>query len=239
VARKTYRERLQSVLLSVVDPAVGAVDNAYAAVRADRVAAQERRLVTMSLALLAGPSSWSPVPGSPSPAVSRCHGVIGYDADADLLARLTPYVVDGLVAGDVCVVIATPHHLAGLRRRLAIGGFVDTEGLLIELDAEQVLSSFVVDGWPDSGLFDAHVGDVVRGHLRDGVGLRAFGEMVGLLVSRDEAPAALHVEKLWDALQLQLGFPLLCGYPASALAGLDEETAARVFARHTHLAMPA
>ena len=234
MARKTYRERLQSALLSVVDPQVGAVNNAYDAFRADRQAAQERRLVTLALALTAGPSSWTDAGGA-FPDAARRHGVIGYASDADLLAHLAPYVVDGLAAGDVCVVIATARHLAGLRRRLAISGFADTEGLLVELDADELVSSFVLDGWPDAGLFDAHVGDVVRGHVREGLGLRAFGEMVGLLVARDDVPAALHLEKLWDAVQLEVGFPLLCGYPAAALDRLDEETASRLLARHTHV----
>ena len=238
-AHRTYRERLEAAWLSVVDPQVGAVDNAYGAVRHDRLAAQERRLVTMSLAVMAGPDSWSPVTGSPAPAdvtASRCHGVMGYDSDAGLLGQLAPYVVDGLAAGEVCVVIATAPHLAGLRRRLAIGGFADTEGRLVELDADELLSAFVVDGWPDSELFDVHVADVVRSQVRADCGLRVFGEMVGLLVARDNVPAALHLEKLWDGLQLRVQFPLLCGYPSAALAGLEEETVARVFARHTHRA---
>jgi len=235
-AHRTYRERLEAAWLSIVDPQVGAVDNAYGAVRHDRVAAQERRLVTTSLASMAGPSSWAPVAGSPEPSATRCHGVMGYDTDAALLGQLAPYVVDGLAGGEVCVVIATAPHLAGLRRRLAIGGFADTEGRLVCLDADALLSAFVVDGWPDSELFDVHVGDVVRGHVRGDCGLRVFGELVGQLVAADNVPAALHLEKLWDGLQLQMRFPLLCGYPSAALAGLEEETAARVFARHTHRA---
>ena len=234
--RRTYRRRLRAAWLAVVDPTIGAVDNAYRAVRHDRLAARERWLVSQSLALTSGPAAWTPLAGAPVPAATRCHGVMAYDTDAALLGQLAPYVVDGLAAGEVCVVIATAHHLAGLRRRLAISGFADSPGRLVALDAEELLSAFVVDGWPDSELFDVHVGDVLRSHLREGSGLRAFGEMVGLLVAQDNVPAALHLEKLWDGLQLQVEFPLLCGYPSATLAGLEEETVAGVFARHTHRA---
>ena len=231
MVHRSSRARLQW-LLRAVQPQIGALANVMDAVSADRVAAAERGWVTRSLAELDGPSSWSALPGSSPAAPDRCHAVVTYDTDADLLARLTSYVVDGLAAGEVCVVIATPEHRSGLRRRLRINGLGDDLARLVELDAEELLSTFVVDGWPDAGLFDEQVAELVRTHLRAGSGLRAFGEMVGLLVGRDQVQAALHLEKLWDALQLELGFPLLCAYPAAALAGLDD---AGVLARHTHV----
>src|SRR5690606_41858542 len=58
-----------------------------------------------------------------------------------------------LRSGDAVVVIATPNHLAGLEERLRQQGFdLFTLGLrdqYIPLDADETLSQFVVDDWPD------------------------------------------------------------------------------------------
>jgi hypothetical protein len=226
-------------LVRVVRPQQGAVANAGEAIQADRQAARERRESTVSQARAAGPFAWTPLEHPLSPVRSGSgHAVFLYDDDAELVARLASFVADGVACGEVCLVVATSAHLAGLRQRLVITGLADAidSGLLVELDADAMLRSFMYDDWPDPDLFELAVGGVLRSRLADGTAVRAFGEMVGLLTARGNLPAALQLEKLWDGLHLQHRFPLLCAYPASAGALQDQDDRERVYARHSHLA---
>jgi hypothetical protein len=227
-------------MLRVVRPQLGAVANAEDAVRADRRAALQRRESAVSQARAAGPFAWTPLEQPLSPVRSGSgHAVFLYDDDAELVARLASFVADGVACGEVCLVVATDAHLAGLHQRLVITGLGDAldTGLLVEFDADALLRSFMYGDWPDPDLFDLAVGNAVRSRLADGVAVRAFGEMVGLLAAAGNLPAALQLEKLWDGLQLQHRFPLLCAYPAGVAALQEEDDRERVFARHSHLAV--
>jgi hypothetical protein len=229
-------------MLRVVRPQVGAVVNAGEAIEADRRAALQRRESAVSQARASGPFAWTPLEHPLSPVRSGSgHAVFLYDDDAELVARLASYVADGVACGEVCLVVATEAHLAGLRQRLVITGLADVldSGLLVEFDAAALLRSFMYDDWPDPDLFELSVGSVVRSRLADGVAVRAFGEMVGLLTEQGNLPAALQLEKLWDGLQLQHRFALLCAYPASAAALEEQDDRERVLARHSHLAVVA
>jgi hypothetical protein len=226
-------------VLRVVRPQLGAVANAGDAVEADRRSASQRRESAVSQARTAGPFGWTPIEHPLSPVRSGSgHAVFLYDDDAELVARLASFVADGVACGEVCLVVATRAHLAGLRQRLVVMGLADLldSGLLVEFDADDLLRSFLCDGWPDPDLFELAVGNVVRSRLADGVAVRAFGEMVGLLTAQGNLPAALQLEKLWDGLHLEHRFPLLCAYPAWAPALDDHDDRERVLARHSHLA---
>src|SRR5690606_20646677 len=76
-----------------------------------------------------------------------------YEDHEEFFSVLAGYVSAGLRSGDAVVVIATPNHLAGLEERLRQQGFdLFTLGLrdqYIPLDADETLSQFVVDDWPD------------------------------------------------------------------------------------------
>lgn len=63
--------------------------------------------------------------------------------------------------------------------------------------------------------------------------VRAYGEMVALLWDEGNATGALRLEELWDELQRETEFSLLCAYPEDALGG--EADCARVHAAHTHV----
>ena len=72
---------------------------------------------------------------------------------------------------------------------------------------------------------------------REGVeGLRAYGEMVGVLWKAQQFAAAIHLEQLWNRLMEQSSFSLYCAYAIDIfgkefdLANLDG-----VLCNHTHL----
>src|SRR5919109_1301881 len=76
------------------------------------------------------------------------------------------------------------------------------EGRLVFLDAEATLSRFMINGEPDGERFEQVVGEAIRGVRASAVqnGVRAYGEMVGVLWSAGQHSAAVRLEELWNQL---------------------------------------
>ncbi len=217
-------------LTRLLRPLDGATANARDAVHRNTAERERRRDCALQQARALGPAAWTALDAC---ATGPAHALDLYTDDAALLTRLSAYVADGLASGETCLVIATPGHLSGLRARLRLSGLDHQAGAgrLLALDAEEVLRRFLRDDWPDPELFDLAVAEVVRAA---GMPLRAFGEMVGLLHARGLDAAAHQLEKLWDALQRSLGFPLVCAYPLSGDREADAELAERACGWHSH-----
>jgi PAS domain S-box-containing protein len=168
------------------------------------------------------------------------HLVQFYDHDEFLLKSVERFVGDGLRSGSGVIVIATRAHLEGLERRLAQAG-VDVEaaraeGHLVELDAVETLSKFLVDGMPDPTRFFSTVGSEVERMLQAHSFLAAFGEMVALLWAEGNEAAALELERLWNELAKTHTFTLLCGYPMRAFEeARGESRFADVCGAHSHV----
>ena len=233
--------RALRVVTRSLRPVAGATANARDAVLRDHQAVQARRAAALAGAHAAGPSTWTAQEQGSWPAQERVrHAVDLYSDDAELLSHLTAYVVDGLAQGETCLVVATPAHRAGLQRRLALAGLADADGpahagRLLALDADEVLRRFLRDDWPDPELFDLAVAEVLRTVVRQGARVRVFGEMVGLLHARGLLPAALQLEKLWEQLQHEMDFPLLCAYPLVGCPEQDDDVRQHVLAQHPHV----
>ena len=120
---------------------------------------------------------------------------------------------DVKITAAVGILIATSAHLALLRPRLAA-----LRRPLTLLDAEETLAAFMVDGVPDARLFHDAVGETVRKACAQGGRVRAMGEMVAILVSRNNARAAVELEELWNGLAREHSFDLFCAYPLHLFA---------------------
>jgi hypothetical protein len=147
------------------------------------------------------------------------HLVQIYQDDGAFLDSLEGFVAGGLLAGDAVVVIATPSHLASLDDRLVKRG-VDTAAAesieqYITLDAEETLSKFIVDGWPDDDGFRRLVIDILQRAKKGGRRVRAFGEMVAVLWAQGNNGATVRLEHLWHKLCHEEMFSLFCAYPRS------------------------
>ena len=109
---------------------------------------------------------------------------------------------------------------------------------LVFLDAHDTLEQFMVGGQPDWHLFES----AIRGAMRtvhpagNAEGLRAYGEMVGILWKARQFAAAIRLEQLWNKLLEQSSFSLYCAYAIDvfgkefAVANLDG-----VLCTHTHM----
>jgi MEDS: MEthanogen/methylotroph, DcmR Sensory domain len=146
------------------------------------------------------------------------HAVQFYKDGASLAKTVARFFEEGLRAGQPAVMVATPSHTKAIVHALSAGGCnvhsLRRKGQLQTLDADKVLTSFMVGGTVDPVLFKSNVGDVIERLCQDRkpCPIRAYGEMVDLLWQRGNADAAIRLEILWNQLASNYEFSLLCGY---------------------------
>lgn len=156
------------------------------------------------------------------------HLVQIYSREVELAEAAATFFAAGFHSGEPAVAIATAAHWPLIAERLARQGWdldeLEADALLHVRDAETTLESLLADGGPSLQKFD----DVVGGLLRDVMGrrpgrrVRAFGEMVDLLIDRGDPAGAEVLEGYWNALAAGLNFRLLCGYRIDYLHGSSD-----------------
>jgi hypothetical protein len=174
---------------------------------------------------------------------SRGHFVQLYESDEVALTKnVGHYLWEGLRRGDGVLIIATPEHQELFSRRLDRLGADLPDVLesqqLIFWDAQQTLTQFMVAGQPDWPLFEKTIRAAMR-QVRPtdrAEGLRAYGEMVGILWKARQFAAAIRLEQFWNKLLEQSSFSLYCAY-AIDVFGKEFEVAnlEGVLCTHTHL----
>jgi hypothetical protein len=170
------------------------------------------------------------------------HIVQLYGKDDRLLTRnVARYLTEGLRRGDGLLVIGTPEHSGSIVRQLREDSAYSKavlEGRLVFLDAQATLNRFMVNDQPDRELFESVVGEAVKGvQERAGhTGVRAYGEMVGLLWKAGQQSAAARLEELWNALLCSSAVSLFCAYPIDVFGEeFQVETVDPVLCTHRHM----
>jgi PAS domain S-box-containing protein len=169
------------------------------------------------------------------------HIVRFYEQDALLLDEVVEFADEALRCGGSAIIIASQPHLSVLTPLLhGLGAMRNRQpwfpGNLVALDADETLSRFMVDGWPDEKLFQATVGALVAKESRNHVRVHAFGEMVAILCEQGCHEAALRLEALWNDLARHHPFKLFCAYPHRVFADAAQaQTFRRVCEAHTHV----
>ena len=162
-----------------------------------------------------------------------------YKDDDNFLDMLAGFVGGGINAGDCVMVIATPAHLQKLEKRLrdhVVGVEVLRSGeLYIPVDAEELVSRIMVDGWPDSRIFlDILTSYVLRAEQL-GRKVRAFGEVVALLCADGNVEAAIHIEELWNEFMDKHPLSLFCAYPESGLHNNEGNAFNHICSTHSRI----
>jgi hypothetical protein len=184
-------------------------------------------------------SPWEKLLQQPHP---RGHFVQLYEADEGALTEnVGRYLWQGILRGDGILVIATPEHRTLFCEHLDrlgadLPSLLDDRRLIL-WDAQETLAEFMVDGQPDWRRFE-RVMRVAMRQVRPATdeGLRAYGEMVGILWKARRFAAAIRLEQLWNKLLEQSSFSLYCAYAIDifgkefAVANLEG-----VLCTHTHL----
>ena len=169
---------------------------------------------------------------------TRDHLVQIYENDTVVLDSLEGFVCSGFKAGESVIIIATTEHLKALEERLRINGF-DINALCstdqyIPLNAEETLSKFMINGWPNKDLFMESVKEVVtraRGKKRRPV--RAYGEMVAILWAQGHSGATIRLENLWNKFSETEAFCLFCAYPKISFTQDINTSISNICATHT------
>jgi MEDS: MEthanogen/methylotroph, DcmR Sensory domain len=151
------------------------------------------------------------------------------------------YVFEGLSRNESALLLVTARHRDGfllhLRKLGANPEKAIAESRLTLLDAESTLGEFMIDGQPVWQRFEKVISGAKRKLLAENpAGLRAYGEMVGVLWKAGQYSAAIRLEEFWNRLLQRDGFSLFCSYPIDIfskefqIAGVES-----VFCDHTHL----
>ncbi len=166
------------------------------------------------------------------------HAVQFYESESFLYEKVSRFVNTSLAAGESAIVIASKAHREAIEKRVDLSSLgIGAQAQFISLDAEETLSRFMVNGWPDPKRFADVIGGAVRRASADGaIDVRAFGEMVALLCAAGKAEAAVRLEGLWNDLAQEHDFSLLCAYPMDVFQGEDESRAFHhICAAHSHV----
>jgi len=164
-----------------------------------------------------------------SPPDSQSGHVVQFYGGAFPVEAVAGFLREGLQAGEVGIVIATPDHTSAVQARLG------PSGRCLFLDAEETMARFLVHGRPDRTRFMDTVGDLVAQAAQMGDGrVRAFGEMVVLLCEKGEPEAAHELEELWNELGRKQSLKLLCSYPLGAFVGRNKAFEGKLRDTHSH-----
>ena len=155
------------------------------------------------------------------------HEAAFFAEDDDLTEDYARLAERALVTGKVAIVVAAPGRLAAIRDRLQQRG-VDLDSAegssrYRTATVDEVLASFMVDGWPDETLFwKAATGLVVRtaaAFAGRPVRIAACGDCAGTLLARGDVEAAIRLEQMWDEVVAAFDLDVFCGYRANAFSG--------------------
>jgi hypothetical protein len=156
--------------------------------------------------------------------IAPCDHVVQiYENDTVFLDSLAGFVAGGITSDECVIVIATEAHINALENRLKTFRFHVDELIendtYIPLNAEETLSKFMVNGWPDENLFMQTVSTLIAKARSRNKRVRAFGEMVALLWAQGHNGATVQLEHLWNKFCATEAFCLFCAYPKSGFTG--------------------
>jgi hypothetical protein len=172
--------------------------------------------------------------------IAPCEHVVQiYENDEVFLDLLAGFVSDGVRSGECAVVIATDTHLTALNKRLADLGYsvshLMSKNQFIPLEAEDTLSKFMVNDWPDENLFNQLISGVIMNAKGNGRKVRAFGEMVAILWAKGQIGATVRLEHLWNKFCENEAFCLFCAYPQSGFTQDASESVMHICGAHSKM----
>jgi hypothetical protein len=172
----------------------------------------------------------------------QSHFVQFYGTEDNALNRNVGFfMAEGLKLGGALVIGTAERNREVAREISKIG--IDAEeavaaGKLCFLEAEATLAQFMVDSQPYWRRFESTIGSAINkiqnkvGHS----GLRAYGEMVGVLWTNGQFSAAVRLEQFWNRLLSRSSASLYCGYPIDILSpGFQGGAVEAVLCAHSHV----
>lgn len=146
------------------------------------------------------------------------HTVKFYAGDEDFVTAVAGFLAPGFHAEELVVAVATRAHLALIEDELERRGIDPASaiehGRYLRADAQTLLSRCMADGGPDRQAFMSTIRPLLDRPGRSSARRHVFGEMVALLWDNGDVAGAVALESMWNSLQQEIDFDLLCAYPA-------------------------
>jgi hypothetical protein len=167
------------------------------------------------------------------------HVVQIYENDESFLITLEGFVMSGLHANECVILIATAEHRTALsdrlsKKELAVDKLIADDQLIL-LDAEDTLSRFMINGWPEPKLFEETIMKIIKRATDKNRPVRAFGEMVALLWAKGEKSATVHLEALWNRFCEIQTLCLFCAYPKNGFTQDVNSSAHTICCAHSKM----
>ena len=171
----------------------------------------------------------------------RCHEAQFYSDDVVFRETVTHFIAAALRAGNTAIVFATkPHRDSLLQGLKAQGVDVDAaiqQGGYVSLDAADTLSTFMVNGWPDTNRFFESFRNLIQSASKAAKAehprVAICGEGVALLWAEGKTEAAIRLEQLGNILAGTDRVDILCAYPFSLHIQEDEHAFKTICAEHS------
>lgn len=172
--------------------------------------------------------------------IAPCEHLVQIYEETDvLLDTLEGFAGGGLRNDESVIIIATQQHINSLDARLIAQGLdvklARANDRYLTRDAQETLSLFMVDGWPNEMLFSKAVIELLGRGRAGGRKVRAYGEMVALLWADGHHAATVRLEHLWHQLCLDQNFSLFCAYPKAGFTQNVEASIADICAAHSRV----
>jgi len=186
--------------------------------------------------------AWPSAPALPRKTETiRCHEAQFYSDDVVFRENVTHFIAAPLRAGNAAIVFATkPHRDSLLQGLKAQGVDVDAaiqQGGYVSLDAADTLSTFMVNGWPDTNRFFESFRNLIQSASKAAKAehprVAICGEGVALLWAEGKTEAAIRLEQLGNILAGTDRVDILCAYPFSLHIQEDEHAFKTVCAEHS------
>ena len=158
--------------------------------------------------------------------IAAGHVVQFYRHDQELARTVGQYLADTIRAGGVAIAVTTEARRRALEAEVASHGIdpaaARRDGSLLTFDAADTLAGLMRGGRIDGRAVRELTRTLVPANDHSDRPIRVYGEMVNLLWDSGNVAGALELERLWDALQPELHFSILCAYH-SEVAKSDRE----------------
>jgi hypothetical protein len=175
--------------------------------------------------------------------VARCHEVHFYSDDSHFLDGFTGFISPASKSGNVVVVfVGTASHRRILLEKLHPERPDNRAAIrkerYVALDAEEFLSSVMVDGMPNPNAFLKVADDLIVASAnrtdREPVRVSLCGECASILWAEGKADAAIRLEELWNTMARTHDLEILCGYSLESLrCDEDSYTFRRICEEHS------
>jgi hypothetical protein len=169
------------------------------------------------------------------------HEVFFYSDDAAYVETVANFLAAALSSACAAIAFNTKPHRDLLYQALKLQDLdIDAaveRGAFISLDAGEVLSTFMVNGWPDRARFFAGFGNLIglaSSALKSMTArIAVFGEGVALLCDQGNVEAAIQLEQLGNYLANKYKVDILCAYPLNFCTKEREDHVKRICAQHS------